>query len=58
MVKNLSANARVVRDVGSISGSERCPGGGWQPTPVFLPEYPRDRGAWLAIVHRVAKGQT
>ena len=28
----------------------------WQPTPVFLPgEY---RGAWQAIVHRVAKRQT
>ena len=28
MVKNPPANARVIRDVGSISGSERCPGGG------------------------------
>ena len=23
----------------------------WQPTPVFLPENPMDRGAWWAIVH-------
>ena len=31
----------------------------WQPTPVFLPEKPhrqRDRGAWQATVHGVAKG--
>ena len=28
MVKNPPANARVIRDVGSISGLERCPGGG------------------------------
>ena len=27
----------------------------WQPTPVFLPENPMDRGAWWATVHsRVA----
>ena len=34
MVKNLPANAGVVRYVGSISGSGRPPG---SPTPVFLP---------------------
>jgi len=27
----------------------------WQPTPVFLPVKPMDRGAWWAIVHRVAR---
>ena len=40
VVKNLPANARDVRDVGSIPGSLGYPGGGrgaWQPTPVFLP---------------------
>ena len=30
----------------------------WQPTSVFLPEYPIDRGAWLATVHGVTKSQT
>ena len=30
----------------------------WQPTPMFLPENPMDRGAWWAIVHRVAKSWT
>ena len=27
----------------------------WQPTPVFLLENPMDKGAWWAIVHRVAE---
>ena len=30
----------------------------WQPTPVFLPENPMDRGGWWATFHRVAKSQT
>ena len=30
----------------------------WQPTPVFLPENPMDRGAWWATVHRVTKTWT
>ena len=30
----------------------------WQPTPVFLPGNPIDRGAWLAPVIGVAKSQT
>ena len=30
----------------------------WQPTSVFLPENPRDRGAWWAAVYGVAKSQT
>ena len=37
-VNNLPANAGVERDMDSIPGSGRFPGGGaWQPTPVFLP---------------------
>ena len=27
----------------------------WQPTPVFLPGDPTDRGAWWPTVHGVAK---
>ena len=27
----------------------------WQPTPVFLPKNPMDRGAWQATVHGIAK---
>ena len=30
----------------------------WQPTPVFLPGNPMDRGAWRAAVHTVEKSQT
>ena len=30
----------------------------WQPTPVFLPENPMDRGAWRATVHGVAESRT
>ena len=30
----------------------------WQPTPVFLPENPMNRGAWQATAHGVAKSQT
>ena len=37
VVKNLPANAGDVREVGSIPESGRSPGGGWHPTPVFLP---------------------
>ena len=37
MVKNPPANAGDANDVGSVSGSGRSPGEGWQPTPVFLP---------------------
>ena len=29
--------------------------GKWQPTPVFLPGNPKDRGSWWATVHEVAK---
>ena len=30
----------------------------WQPTPVFLLENPRDRGAWRAAVYGVAQSRT
>ena len=30
----------------------------WQPTPVFLPGESQDRGAWWALVHRIAKSWT
>ena len=37
VIKNLPANAGDVRDVGSIPGSERYPGGGCGNPGVFLP---------------------
>ena len=30
----------------------------WEPTPVFLPENPRDGGAWWAAVYGVAQSRT
>ena len=55
MVKNPPANAGDTRDMGSIPGSGRSPGGG-NGNP--LQEKSMDRGAWWAIVHGVAKGRT
>ena len=56
VVKNLPANAGDIRDMGSIPGSGRFPGGGHgNPIQVSCLENPMDRGAWWATVHRVAK---
>ena len=56
MVKNLPANARDVRNMGSIPGSGRSPGGGHgNPLQYFYLENPMDRGAWQDAVHRVSK---
>ena len=52
MVKNLPANAGDVRDLGSISGLGRSPGGGHgNPLQYSCLENPIDRGAWWATVH-------
>ena len=58
-VKNSPANAGDVRDVRLIPGSGRSHGGG-HGNPLEYPclENLMDRGAWWAIVHRVAKSQT
>ena len=59
VVKNLPANAGDVKEVGSIPGLGRTPGGGHgNPLRYFCLENPMDRGAWQATVHRVAKSQT
>ena len=59
LVKNLPANARDLREVGSIPGSRRFPGEGHdKPFQYSCLDNPMDRGAWLAIVHRVAQSQT
>ena len=58
-VKNPPANAGDIRNVGSIPGLERSPGGGHSnPLQYSCLENPMDRGAWQAMVHRVAKSQT
>ena len=59
MVKNSPANAGDAEDMGSIPGSERCPGGGHDSLLQYsCLENPMDRGALRAIDHRVAKSQT
>ena len=59
VVTNQPANAGDKRDVGSFPGSGRSPGGGrGNPLQYVCLENSVDRGAWQAIVHRVAKGQT
>ena len=57
--EDLLANARDIRDMGSVPGSGRCPGGGnGNPLQYSCLENSMDRGAWWATVHRVAKSQT
>ena len=59
MVKNLPANARGIRDMGSIPRSGRYPGGEYgNPLQYSCLENPMDRGAWWAPVHGVTKSQT
>ena len=59
VVKNPPANARHMRDMGSIPGSGRSSGGGHGYPPQYsCLEKPMDRGAWLAEVHGVAKSWT
>ena len=58
MVKNSPANTRNTRDVGSIPGSGRSPGGGnGHPLQYFCLGNPMHRGAWWATVHGAAKSQ-
>ena len=50
VVKNRPANAGDIRDVGSIPGLGRSPGGGpGNPLRYSCLEKPMDRGAWQAI---------
>ena len=60
VVKNLLPNAGDARDAGLIPRSRRSPGGGHGNPLQYscLENTPMDRGAWRAMVHRVAKSQT
>ena len=59
MVKNLPVNAGDLKDTGSIPGMGRSPGGRHgNPLQYSCLENPMDRGAWRAMVHRVAKPDT
>ena len=57
-IKNMPANAGDIRDLGSIPGSGKSPGGGHSnPLQYSCLENPMDRGAWWVTVHRVAKSR-
>ena len=59
MVNNLQANAVDIRDSGSIPRSGKSSGGGHgNPLQYSYLENSMDRGAWLTMVHRVAKRWT
>ena len=60
VVKNPPANqCRRFRDMGSISGLERSPGGeNDNPLQYSCLNNPMDRGAWWATVHGVTKSWT
>ena len=59
VVKSLPANAGNVRNVSSVPGLGRSPGGGHgNPLQYSWLENPMDRGAWWATIHGVAKSQT
>ena len=58
-VKNPPANGGGARDSGLIPGSGRSPGeGNGNPLQYSCLGNSRDRGAWQATVHGVAKSQT
>ena len=55
-VKDPPANARDIRNEGSIPESGRSPGGGHSnPLQYSCLESPMDRGAWQTIVHGFAE---
>ena len=59
VVKGPPANAGDVRDLGSIPGWGRYPGGGHGNTLRYsCLENPMDRGAWRATVQRLTKSRT
>ena len=59
MIKDMPANEGKVRDMGSIPGLERSPGGvHGNPLQCFCLGNPTDRGTWQATVHEIAKSWT
>ena len=59
LVKNLPANAGDIRDIGSVPGSGRSPGGGHgNPLQYSCLEHPMDKGAWQGRVQSFKKHLT
>ena len=57
VVKNPPANARDIRDMGSLPGLARFPGGGHGNPLHSCLQNPTDRVTWWATVCRVAKNR-
>ena len=58
VVKNPPANAGDIRELGSVSGLGRYPGGGHgNPLQYSCLENPMDRGSRWTTVHGVTKSQ-
>ena len=56
VIKNLPAHTGDIADTGLIPGSGGSPGGGNDNSLKYsCLENPRDRGAWQATVHGMAK---
>ena len=59
VIKNPPASGGNVRDIGSMIGPERSPGGGrGNPLQYSCLENHMDRGAWRATVHSVTQSWT
>ena len=59
VIKNPPANGRDKRDIDSVPGLGRSPGGGHgNPFQHSYLENPMDRGAWWATVHGFGKSRT
>ena len=59
VVKNPPASGGDARDVGSVPGSGRSPGGGHGDPPQYsCLENPVDRGAWRTTVPGVTESDT
>ena len=59
VVKSPPTNGGSVKEVSSIPGLGRSPGGGHgNPLQYSCLENPMDRGAWWTTVHTVAKTRT
>ena len=59
VVKHPPANAGDIRDMGSIPGLGRSPGGRYDnPLQYSCLENSMDRGTWQATVHRVIQSRT
>ena len=59
VVKSMPANAGDIRDMGSVPGSGRFPGGGHgNPFQYSCLENHMDRGAWQGTIHGVTQDRT